>query len=213
TQYDLNSAQAVIQGDIAGEAASTNTPTPTNTSTPTPTALPEPTATSLPPTPTPEPITLTPTLEPIEPENGGLGGIYTSTFTITNTGELNPIDIAFLFLDQYNKAHANKNDAWLLGSLHPDSVTRYGVVQCQDYLSQVAGCCEDFTAVDAAYPVEFTYGRDNIFTIYPEAVRLLVEYTVAGETAPRSNDMHVVVEKGEMNWYAFWFTDCGDPLQ
>ena len=123
------------------------------------------------------------------------------------------MDVAFIFLQGYNTAHNENNDEWLLGSLHPDSIIRYGLSQCQAYLERVAGCCEEFSAGDSEYPVEFVYDKDNVVTEYPNAVRLQVEFTVKGEESPRVSEMHILVNQFNEFWYANWFTDCGDPVQ
>ncbi len=214
TQYDLDAALAKKEG--VTEIESTVTPAPTSTQVPTPTAMPETTATPTPtvqPTPTTLPPTFTPTVVAIAPIEGGYSGIFTSTFVVTDTGNFSPVDVAYVFLNEYGSAHDEKKVEWLMGTLHPDSIDRYGLQQCELYLEQVTGCCEDFTAVDSEYPVDFVYDKDNIITEYSGAVRLQVEFTVKGETQPRESTMHILIGQYDTYWYANWFTDCGDPEQ
>jgi hypothetical protein len=196
-----------------GSSEENQQPTVTPVPTVTPTALPEPTATLSPPTPTPTELPPTPTVVADIPDNGLLPDTLTSTFTISNTGELSPVDVAYLFLDEYDNAHDTNNYVWLLETLHPDSFSRYGFQQCEDYLQRVTGCCENFNSVSYEYPVEFIFDKDGITTVYTDVVRLQVEFTVKGEVTPRENSMHILLGQQEAYWYANWFTDCGDPIQ
>ena len=111
------------------------------------------------------------------------------------------------FYATFNAAQAAGDGDALAALLHPAVFDLYGADQCDEYLEDAVNPDVSITVVEVTAFGEWTWERDEVTTIVPQTVTLVVGVLVAGE-AVGEQEAHLAYHDGEIAW----FTDCGDPL-
>jgi len=110
------------------------------------------------------------------------------------------------FIAAFSRAHEEGDVDFLYVHLGLPSLDRYGPAQCRGYLEARVGTATEIEVVSTEYPVDFNYSTDGRSTLIPGAIRVNIHFLALGE--PTDASMHVLIDGGQ----AYWFTDCGDPV-
>ncbi len=153
-------------------------------------AVVEPTSVATPAaSPSAAPPTATPTLAPVE----------------TPIPTPSQADLITAFMAELAEALRTGDAAFQVAHLHPDTLARYGAVQCLQELSKRADPTVAIAVVEVGQPERWEYDTDGLATPINEAVPVNVDMTIEGVAARRV--LHVTVDAGMVRW----FTDCGLP--
>jgi len=115
-------------------------------------------------------------------------------------------DVVNNFANGFNQAMAAGNATFLLDRLHPVVGEIYGRQACATYLEGIIDPTFQINVVDISGPAPWDYARDGFSRPLDGIFTVDVDRTFQGQTD--RIQMHLDVMPPD----AYWFTDCGDPL-
>jgi len=109
------------------------------------------------------------------------------------------------FFTRFATAHRDGDTGFLIASLHPAVIARYGAAQCEAYVDSIVGTLSNMRVVDGmSEPWDFPL--DDRTAEIPGAVSLDVDALWDGEQFVAR--VHVAPVDDDLAWFA----DCGEPL-
>lgn len=109
------------------------------------------------------------------------------------------------FFTRYEMAHRDGDAMFLLETLHPLAIERYGLEQCASYVESVLGSVSSMRVV-AGRTEPWDFPLDGLTADVPDAFTLDIEANWGGGDAFVA-EVHVARVDDDLAWFA----DCGDP--
>ena len=128
-------------------------------------------------------------------------GAISPTFTAPKPGP----EKATAFVKQLDKAIRSGDTTYLFSHLHPAVIARYGVNQCQQYLSSFDRSVRREVRSSPSAPGAYDYTTDGQNTNVPDVVAIAVDLVGPSGT------QRVALHTAEVDGTYRWFTDCGTP--